>query len=153
LINWGSNCIISRLRIKVKKAANFKAAVWFLAGMQLHWFLKSKLQFRAWLNKLQIKDQCVSYMFLPPFPFKWNDAFWPKRCCFMHCSRKKKTERPKRCRFEWHCGSSSSPGRARQGKKKFFYRLFCPSFSEKHQKDAYHKPTCITSDPWPTTGW
>jgi len=94
LINWGSNCIISRLRIKVKKAANFKAAVWFLAGMQLHWFLKSKLQFRAWLNKLQIKDQCVSYTFLPPFPFKWNDAFWPKRCCFMHCSRKKKQKDP-----------------------------------------------------------
>jgi hypothetical protein len=39
LLNWGPNCINSRPRTKVKKAANFRAAVWFLAGMQLHWFL------------------------------------------------------------------------------------------------------------------
>jgi len=36
----------------------------------------------------------------------------------MHCSSKKKGL--KRCRFERHCGSSSSLRRAKQGKKKIF---------------------------------
>jgi len=59
----------------------------------------------------------------------------------------------KRCRFKWHCGSSSSPGRASQGKKKIFFSPgFFSLFLRKHQKDVDHNPTCINSDLWPTTG-
>ena len=44
-------------------------------------------------------------------------VFCPKRRRFIHCSLKKS---PKRCRFERHYGSSSSPGGAKKGKKKIF---------------------------------
>jgi len=70
----------------------------------------------------------------------------------------RKKKRPKRCRFEQNCGSSSSPGRARQGKKHIFlppvFIDFYPiPLSLKHQKDADHNPTCINSDSSATTGW
>ena len=53
---------------------------------------KSKLQFRTWLNKLQIDDQCELWHVFA-FPFKWNDVFCSKRCRFMHCSYKKRRDR------------------------------------------------------------
>ena len=45
-----------------------------------------------------------------------------------------KKKSPKRCRFERHCGSSSSPGRSKQGRKK----IFSSSVFHRHlvQKDA-----------------
>jgi len=52
-----------------------------------------------------------------------------------------KKKGPKRCRFEQHYESSSSPGRARQGKKKISFPCFSlPSFSEKTQKNADQDP-------------
>jgi len=112
LLNWRSNCINSRLRTKVKKAANFRAAVWFLAGMQLHWFLNQNCNLGLDWTNYKLRTNVNSDMFFPPFPFKWNDIV----SCTVHIKKKG----PKRCRFEWHCRSSSSPGRARQGKKKIF---------------------------------
>ena len=74
------------------------------------------------------------------FLFNWNDAV----SYTVHA--KKKT---KRCRFERHCGSSSSPGRMKQGKKKIFlppvFTDFLPLKSIKrtptkdpHLPEAFH---------------
>jgi hypothetical protein len=45
---------------------------------------------------------------------------------FMQKKKKEKKKKQKWCRFERHHMSSSSPGRAKQGKKKIF---FLPLFS------------------------
>ena len=59
----------------------------------------------------------------------------------MHCSHKKEEgKRPKRCCFERHCGSSSSPGRTKQGKKKIFLPLFPPPFLSQNDTDQPHLP-------------
>jgi len=104
--------------------------------MQLNWYLKSKLQLRTWLNKLQIEDWFGLWHVFAALFFKWNDAFCPKRHRFIHCSLKKKDK--KRCRFEWHHTSSSSPGRAENRGGSFCSPVFTdffplPSLS---QKDA-----------------
>ena len=64
--------------------------------------------------------------------------FCPKRRHFKHYSYKK---RLKRCRFKQHCGSSSSPGRARQGKKKIFLP---PVFTDFPFKKTPTQPTLST---------
>jgi len=78
-------------RTKVKKAANFKAAVCFLAGMQLHWFLNQNCNWGLDWTNYKLRTNVNSNTFLPPFPFKWNDTFCPKRHRFIHFSLKKKT--------------------------------------------------------------
>jgi len=35
--------------------------------------------------------------------------------------------------------------------EEFFSPAFLSPFLRKHQKDVEHNPTCINSDPWPTT--
>jgi hypothetical protein len=52
-----------------------------------------------------------------------------------------KKQRPKQCYFEQHYGSSSSLGRARQGRKKISFPFFSlPSFFKTTQKDADKTP-------------
>jgi len=115
-----------------------------LAGMQLHWFLKSKLQLR-----IDVDFDTI----LLPFSFKWNGVFCLKRRRFIHCSLKRKKEKPKTVPFWAHCGSSSSPGCARQGKKKQQPSpAFLLPFSLKDPKRR--RPTtltCLNSDSWSTT--
>jgi len=80
---------------------------------------------------------------LPRFPFKWNDA--------VSCTFHEKKD-PNGAVLNGTMGLLLSLDvRGRGRRRSFFYRLFSPSFSEKHQKDVDYKPTCITSDPWPTT--
>ena len=67
----------------------------------------------------------------------------------MHWLKKKG---PKRCRFERYCGSSSSPRRARQEKKKIFSPTSLLSLSLLNIKKTPTIATCITFDLWPTTG-
>ena len=67
----------------------------------------------------------------------------------MHWLKKKG---PKRCRFERYCGSSSSPRRARQEKKKIFSPTSLLSLSLLNIKKMPTIATYITSDLWPTTG-
>jgi len=76
-------------------------------------------------------------------------CFAQKQCRFMHWLKKKG---PKRCCFERHCGSSSSPGRVRQGKKKIFSPTSLLSLSLLNIKKMPTIATYITSDLWPTTG-
>jgi hypothetical protein len=91
---------------------------------------------RTWLNKSQIEEWFGLWHVFAVFSFKWNDVFCPKRRHFIHCSLKKNL---KRCRFEQHCGSSSFPGCAKQGKKKIFLPLFSTAFSFKNMptEDPY----------------
>jgi len=111
LINWGSNCINSRPRTNVEKAANFRADNWIWQGYNWIDFYNQNCNWGLdWTNH-KLRTNVNSDTFLPPFPFKWNGAFFPKRHRFMHCSCKQK--RPKWCHFERHCGSSSSSGHAR----------------------------------------
>jgi hypothetical protein len=67
----------------------------------------------------------------------------PKTASF-HTLLKKKKGSPKRWCFERHCWSSSSPGRAKQGKKKIFLPLFSTFPFKKtptpFQKDADQGP-------------
>jgi len=137
----------------VKKAANFRAVVWFLAGMQLHWFLNQNCNWGLdWTNH-KLRTNVNSDTFLLPFPFKWNNVFCPKRHHFMHYSRKKS---PKRYHFERHCSLSSSPGRVENRGRRKFVPLFSPTFllslSLLNIKKTPTIATCINSDPWPTTG-
>ena len=62
----------------------------------------------------------------------------------------KKKKSPKRCRFERHCGSFCSPGRARQGKKKILFHCFSLLLlSLNALKRRRQRPsTCLSFDPW-----
>jgi len=107
----------------LEKAANFRASDWFLAGMQLHWFLNQNCNLELdWTNH-KLRTDLYFDISLAPFSFKWNGAFCPKRRRFIHCWLRKKKEKPETVPFWWHCGSSSSPRRVRQGKKKIFLRF------------------------------
>jgi len=123
-----------------KKTANFRAGNWIWQGCNWIDFYNQNCNCGLdWTNhKLRINVN--SDTFLPHFPFNWNDAV----SYTVHA--KKKT---KRCRFERHCGSSSSPGRMKQGKKKIFlppvFTDFLPLKSIKrtptkdpHLPEAFH---------------
>jgi len=125
LLNWGSNCINQRPRTKLEKAANFRAGDWFLAGMQLHWFLNQNCNLGLDRTSYKLKTDLYFDISLAPFSFKWNDMFCSKRRRFIHCSLKKK--KPGTVPFWRHCGSSSSPGCVRQGKRKNFPPLLFSS--------------------------
>jgi hypothetical protein len=124
----------------MKKAANFKAAVWFLTGMQVHCFLNQNCNWGLdWTNH---KLRTNVNMFLLPFPFKWNDAFCPKRC-----------------RFEGTVGLLLPLDARSRGRRRFFFLCHRLPLSLKPQKDAnltnglppssWHPPSTL---PCPLTG-
>jgi len=128
----------------VKKAANFRAAVWFLVGMQLHWFLNQNCNLGLYWTNYKLRTNVNSDMFFPPFPFKWNDTV----SCIVHIKKRD----PNGAVLNGTVGLLLPLDVRDRGRRRFFYQLFSPSFSEKHQKDADHNSMCITSDPWPTRG-
>jgi len=129
LLNWGLNCINSRRRTKVKEATNFRAVVWFLAGMQLHWFLNQNCNLGFdWTNH-RLRTNVKSNTFLPPFPFKWNDTFCPKRRRFIHCSRKKKRKGSKWSCFVGTVGLFLPFDVRGRGRRRFFLPLSLPCLS------------------------
>jgi len=140
--------------------ANFRAAVWFLAGMQLHWFLNQNCNLGLdWTNH-KLRKNVNSDMFLSPFPFKWNCVFCLKRCRFIHYLRKKekkKREGNRTVLFWRHCGSSSSPGCVKQGKKKIFLPLSPSSLPSKRCWLPFKKtptnPTCQRETFHVLEGW
>ena len=62
------------------------------AGMQLNWFLNQNCNLELDWTNYKLMTNVNSDTFLPPFPFKWNGVFCPKRRHFIHCSLKKKTQ-------------------------------------------------------------
>jgi len=85
---------------------------------------------------------------LLPFPFKWNDAFWLKRRCFIHCSLKKRPKTvpfwttPYVFFFPWTC--------RKQGKGAFVPLCFPPPSPLKRRRP---KTLSCSVDPWPPTCW
>jgi hypothetical protein len=71
------------------------------------------------------------------------------------CISLEKKKKQKRCRFEMHHMSSSSPGRAENKGRRIICRLLFSSLSlslfPKTQKNPRKHPTCPNPDPWPTT--
>ena len=115
MLNWRSNCINSRLRTKVKKAANFRAAVWFLAGMQLHWFLNQNCNLGLDWTNYKLRTNVNSDMFFPPFPFKWNDIV----SCTVHIKKKD----PNGAVLNGTVGLLLPLDVRDRGRRRFFYRL------------------------------
>jgi len=118
-----------------KKTANFRAGNWIWQGCNWIDFYNQNCNCGLdWTNH-KLRTNVNSDTFLPPFPFNWNDVV----SYIVHV--KKKT---KRCRFERHCGSSSSPGRMKQGKKKIFlppvFTDFLPLKASKGRRPR--TPTC-----------
>ena len=113
-----------------------------LQSWQLNWFLQSKLQLRTRLNKSELEADLDFDMFLPPFSFKWNDAFCPKWCHFIHCSLTKKTWNGVILNGTMSLLLSSlllSLDAWSRGRRRFFFPLFSIVFSLKKMlaKDPY----------------
>jgi len=108
----------------VKKGANFKAAVWFLAGMRLHWFLNQNCNLGLDWTNYKLRTNVNSDTFLPPFSFKWNYAFCPKRRRFMHCSWKKREKGPKWCCFDGIIGLLLPLDVRSRGRRRFFFLCY-----------------------------
>jgi len=120
LLNWGSNYTNSRPRTKVKKATNFRDAVWFLAGMQLHWFLNQNYNLGLdWTNH-KLRTNVNSDMFLSPFLFKWNGVFCLKWRRFIHCSLLKNKD-PNSVILNGTVGLLLSLDTRSRGRRRFFF--------------------------------
>jgi hypothetical protein len=73
-----------------------------------------------------LKANSEIWQFLVHFSFKWNDAFCTKQRRFTHYSLKKTRSK---VLFLQRCTSSSSFGRAKAGRRRFFFPSFVAPLS------------------------
>jgi len=137
----------------VKKTANFRAAVWFLAGMQLHWFCNQNWNWGLDWTNYKLRTNVNSDTFLPPFPFKWNGVFCPKwrvlsKTTSFHTLFIYKKKKPETVPFWTALWVFFFPWTRETGEKYFFLPLFSlTSLPLKHQKDADQGPLLAQNFP------
>jgi len=126
--------------------ANFRAAVWFLAGMQLHWFLNQNCNLGLYWTNHKLRTNVNSTRFCRLFLLNEMVCFVQNGAVSCSVHEKKEKEKGETVSFWRHCRSSSSPGCVKQGKKKIFLPLSPPSLPSKRRwlpfKKTSTNPTC-----------